>query len=57
MGPHCGLVSEKIVCLDVTLKAVILKRQVKRIQVRFVCSKIFSEAPRCGAEGPHGGVF
>lgn len=25
MGPHCGLVSEKIVCLDVTLKAVVLK--------------------------------
>ncbi len=25
MGPHCSLVSEKIVCLDVTLKAVVLK--------------------------------
>lgn len=25
MGPHCGLVSEKIVYLDVTLKAVVLK--------------------------------
>lgn len=25
MGPHCGLVSKKIVCLDVTLKAVVLK--------------------------------
>lgn len=24
-GAHCGLVSEKIVCLDVTLKAVVLK--------------------------------
>jgi len=26
MGPHCGLVSEKIVGLDVTLKAIVLKR-------------------------------
>ena len=25
MGPHCGLVSEKIVCLDVTLKVIVLK--------------------------------
>lgn len=26
MGPHCDLVSEKIVGLDVTLKAIVLKR-------------------------------
>lgn len=39
MGPHCSLVSEKIVCLDVTLKAVVLKTPGQTNSGGFVCSK------------------
>ena len=54
LQPYFG---EELSVLTLRKKHLFLKRQVKRIQERFACSKIFSGAFRCGAERPHCGVF